>query len=140
MAVQVPVWAREFVVSEQEVEVDGTVYSFWVLMRELAELRNFVGFPGGFLFISEEVPAEYRKYMLRHEVREFTSRAGQAGRCLATLQQELNEVPDDIRADYIRFRRQFFRDLSAYYARREGSDELKREVAASLVYLENLPF
>jgi len=134
-----PAWARPFVLSEHEFDVDGQIYKFWVLKKELAiELRNFVGFPEGFLFISEEVPTEFRKFMLRHEVREVVNRAGQEGRCLATLRQELDEVPLDICVDYIRFRRELFRSLVMYYACQGGNEELKRELAGSLAYLETL--
>lgn len=136
---EIPDWAASLVVGEGSVLVDGVEYAYHVMSRDLFHVKHFLGFPGTkFLFISEDVPEEYREHMLRHEVRDLLQRAGQDGRCLAALQLELAEVPQTIRADYIVLRRQLFRDLVAHYADQEGSDDLKRELAGSLAYLETL--
>lgn len=124
------------------IDIDGTTHNYYVLSRELEPLLpGFVGFTGNqFLFISEDVPVEYRPYILAHEVREFTQRAGQRGRCRATLEQELEEVPDDIRVEYTRYRRDRFEDLVAYYADNQDPNMqgFKAELEGSLALLETL--
>lgn len=137
---QPPDWAKPFIVEEGVLEVDGAQYGYHVLSPdpELTDLKYFVGFPkSAFLFISAEVPEAFRDHILRHEVREFVQRAGQKGRCVQTLRQELEEVPRAILVDYVEFRHQQFHGLVAYYAGQEGYDELKEELARSLAYLNH---
>jgi hypothetical protein len=136
----VPEWAIGFVLSSGTVTVDGKEHEYHVLSRRLEpRLPGFLGFPGGsFLFISEDVPSTFVSYVLGHEVREFTTLAGQPGRCLASLQTELTEVPAKNRLKYIAWRRNFFERLVAYLrGNGESSTELYREVSSSLAYLRH---
>lgn len=139
--VEVPRWAVHFVLDSAVVDVDGIAYSYCVVSNTLFHVKNFLGFPEAkFLFISEDVPEEFREYMLRHEVREFTQRAGQEDRCLATLKQELQEIPAEIRQRYIEMRLKLFQDLVAHYATEqdEALADIKRQLSASLAHLETL--
>lgn len=135
---QPPDWAKPFIVEEGVLEVDGAQYGYHVLSPDLDDLKYFIGFSkNAFLFISAEVPEAFRDHILRHEVREFVQRAGQKGRCVQTLRQELEEVPRAILVGYVEFRHQQFRGLVAYYAGQEGHEELKEELAGSLAYLNH---
>ncbi|MCX6780396.1 MAG: hypothetical protein NT034_04465 [Candidatus Magasanikbacteria bacterium] len=139
MPQEVPHWAQGFVVGEGILDVCGVLYPYHILGKNLTQLRYFLGFPKAeFLFVSEEVPAPFRDHVQRHEVNEFVCRAGQPGRCLASLKQELAEVPEAMLSDYIVFRREQYHGLVAYYADDQGLDDLKQEIAASLAYLETL--
>lgn len=138
----IPDWAREVVVGEGTVEVDETFYQYHLLHRDLQPtLPGFVGFSRGeFLFASDEIPEDYLPHILRHEVREFKTMAGISGRCLAILKRELGELPEPIRAEYLKYRLGFFRKLVEFYSRMNGAtiDDLKREITASLGHLESL--
>jgi hypothetical protein len=137
---QVPTWAKPFIVGEGTVEVEGQTYQYHIMDPDLQpDLKYFLGFPGqNFLLVSSDVPEEYREHVLRHEVVEFIYHAEEVGRCVASLRQELEGVPESIRAAYTTFRREQFRGLVAFYANQEGVDELKRELAGSLAFLETL--
>lgn len=137
---QAPKWAKPFIVGEGVVEVEGETRQYHIMDPLLEpELKYFLGFSGQkFLFVSADVPEEFREYVLRHEVLEFVHHAGEVGRCVASLRQELAGVPESIRAAYITFRRTQFRGLVAYYTNQEGNDDLKRELAGSLAHLEAL--
>ncbi len=139
----VPEWAKEVKVGQGELVVEGKTYTYHVLAAGLEpNLPGFIGFPRGeFLFVSEEVPAEFLPHVLGHEVREFTLYVNLPGRCRICLELELEGVPADMKQRYLAYRLEFFRRLvQRYYAGIAGAslDELKREIGASLAYLEEL--
>lgn len=137
----IPEWAVPFVLSRGTVTVDGEEHEYHVLLRHLEpELPGFLGFSNGtFLFVSEDVPSAFVPFVLGHEVREFTTLAGQPGRCLTALQRELEEVPASLKHQYIAWRRDFFERLVAYYRQRgEANTEFFREISKSLAYLRQL--
>lgn len=138
----VPKWAIPFVVSSGTVMVDGEEHEYHVLLRHFEpKLPGFLGFTKGtFLFVSEDVPSAFVPFVLGHEVREFTTLANQAGRCLTALQRELAELPNgSLRHRYIVWRRDFFERLRVYLIlREETATELFKEVSSSLTYLRSL--
>ncbi len=99
----VPAWLKKYKVGSGRISYRGERFSYSILRKEF-ELRlpGFVGFPQGHLFISEEVPKDYRKSMLIHEWLEFTEFAGQKGRCVKALKCELDFAPKgDERIGYL---------------------------------------
>lgn len=121
-----------------EIEVAGNLYPYRVINKDLApKLPFFVGLTQGFLFISEEVPPKFRQYPLEHEVYCNLIFKGQNGRCLRALKQELAKVPAEIREQYIKMRREFFKALVRYYQTSKDQD-FKPEIMASLGYLCSL--
>lgn len=137
---ELPEWMTVTKVDEGTIMVDGKEYVYHVLDRSLEpRLPGFLGFSGGeHLFISEEVPEDFRPYMLTHEIREFTTLAGLPGRCCVALTFELAEVPPEIYVVYLSYRLQFFRNLVAYYVESDDPkvSDLKGEIARSLQYIE----
>lgn len=134
-----PDWIKNNEKGRGNTVVDGEVYPFTVLDRELEPgLPGFVGFPGAeHLLASEDIPPKYRQYILRHEVREYTQFKDQQGKCLTSLKRELEDIPENIRNEYIAYRREFFRKLVDFY---QDSDDggFKREIQASSDYLQSL--
>lgn len=133
-----PQWLKDNEVGMGSVVYGESTYPCTVVKKELEpRLPGFVGFPEGKnLFCSEEVPEDYREWILTHEIIEFTELKGQEGRCVSALKQELEKVPDEMKAEYIAYRKAFFERLVAYY---ESSDDkaFKKEITASLEYLES---
>jgi hypothetical protein len=107
-----------------EVEYNGNTHTYAILSRELEpSLPGFMGYNDkAFLFISEDVPAHWRAYVLRHELREFTVLEDEPDRCVASLRVELKEVPVEERDSYIAWRREFFQELIAFYTERGTPD------------------
>ncbi|NQV13433.1 MAG: hypothetical protein HQ530_03970 [Parcubacteria group bacterium] len=134
-----PKWITANEVGTGEIEYGGKMISYTVLKKEVApDLPGFLGYPDGeHLFISEEVPKEFRAPQLTHEIIEFTELEGQEGRCLEALKRELAMVPGDIEQRYIEYRRDFFARLVEYYKESEDED-FKAEIQASYEYLQNL--
>ncbi len=99
---------------------------------------NFVGVQP-FLFISDQVPEEYRSFMILHELIETgPALASAPGRCLAALMQELTLVPESIYIRYCQFRHQAFQDLVDFYQRRDHDPAFMVEIQNSLTYLKKL--
>ena len=113
-----------------------TFYS--VLKKEVEpNLPGFLGYADGeHLIISEEVPKEYRRPQLIHEI-ECARRKGQKGRCVEALKRELENVPFGIRPEYIKYRTNFFANLVAFYQDSEDED-FKAEIQASYEFLQGI--
>ncbi len=101
-------------------------------------LPGFIGQFEGHFFISEEVPSEYRELQLIHEIIEFTELVDQPGRCLQALKTELKLTPEDIRDEYLKYRKDFFERLIAYHTKRGASQEFIEEIKASYKLLIKL--
>ena len=81
------------------------------------KLPNFVGrLEDNYYFLSEEIPTEYRKPILTHEVNCFALKAcGRHNHCIVATEEELRHVSQEIRQDYLALRRTFFRNLARMY-------------------------
>lgn len=134
-----PDWIKTNEVGTGEIEYGGKKIPYTILKRELAPaLPGFLGYPNGeHLFISEEVPEKFRAPQLIHEIVEFTELKGQKGRCVEALKHELSVVPDEIRQEYLEYRRIFFARLVAYY-KDSKNEEFKAEIQTSYEYLQGL--
>lgn len=118
-----PDWIKNNEVGSGFIEYQGERIPYTILKKEAEpRLPGFLGFPNGQnLFISEEVPEQFGYSQLIHEFIEFTELSGKEGRCLEALKRELKLVPEEIKREYLKYRRDFFANLVNYY--KNSSDE-----------------
>ena len=117
----VPEWMRGHIVAVSLISVSGRLYSYLVLKKEAGQpLPGFVGQDKGLPFISEEVPSEFRGFVLAHEIIEFGELAGTGNRCAEALHRELVLVPPLIRESYVKYRRQFFERFVKFAREKPG--------------------
>jgi hypothetical protein len=143
---------REYFRSQGFEEVPVTLgarsFSYFVLPQSLEpNLKDFVfrctGDAGdGHLFgISASVYERCRQYAVAHEYIEFTEIGMDTpDRCVKALEEEMKLVPDDLKPEYVRMRRDFFRDLIDYCAKQPEhyTESDLREFRQSLDRLEEL--
>ena len=98
---------------------------------------GFVGYMEGLLFISEEAPVRFRRYIFWHEVTCY-SRKGKKGHCLRTLRQEVRRVPRRLRPAYVRFRLKSFEALVEFLKQYRPRPPLYKEILASRDYLRTV--
>ena len=98
------------------------------------KLPCFVGMNSGALLISDEMPKQFHKFALIHEI-ECNARLGKAGRCLEATAEEIAMVPPPWREEYVTLRIGFYDALM-----KTGfvNEELRGEIKASLEYLRQL--
>lgn len=134
-----PDWIKANATGVGGVNYLGRKIPFTIIKKELAPtLPGFLGyFNGEHLFISEEVPEEYRMPQLVHEIIEFTELKDKKGRCLEALKRELSIVPEEIKQSYLEYRKKFFAKLIEYYKDSQDED-FKAEIAASYEFLQSL--
>lgn len=134
-----PAWIKTNEVGSSEIEYGGKKIPYTILKKELAPaLPGFLGYPNGeHLFISEEVPEKFRALQLIHEIVEFTELKGQKGRCVEALKRELSVLPQEIRQEYLEYRRNFFAKLIEYY-KNSTDEDFKAEILASHKFLKEL--
>ncbi|MEI8343481.1 MAG: hypothetical protein WCF93_00855 [Candidatus Moraniibacteriota bacterium] len=137
----IPTWLKKYKVGSGSFFYNGERISYSIISKDFEpRLPGFIGFPEGQLFISEEVPENYRKPMLIHEWVEFTEFAGQKGRCVKALKRELDFAPKGAeRMAYLEYRKSFFEKLIEFYRNSdEASDEFKTEIQGSYEFLKKL--
>ena len=137
----IPAWLKKYKVGSERISHGGKRISYSIISKDFEpRLPGFVGFPEGHLFISEDVPKDYRKSMLIHEWLEFTEFAGQKGRCVKSLKRELDFAPKGAeRMVYLKYRKLFFERLIEFYRdSNEASDEFKTEIQGSYELLKKL--
>jgi len=134
-----PDFIKDHEVEKGEMRMGDERIPFTVLKKELEpSLPGFLGFSKGkHLFISEEVPEDFRIPQLCHEIVEFVELKGKEGRCLESLKRELETVREEIKKEYIHYRRMFFERLVAYYQDSEDED-FKREIVKSMEHLRSI--
>ena len=108
-----------------ELEVDlgnGIKFTYFVLPQGLQPKLRYFLFRStgdkndGYVFgVADSVPENFRPYAVAHEFIEFTEIGIDVrGRCAKALERELNLIPSSIKSDYIKMRRDFFRDIVNY--------------------------
>jgi len=127
-------------VTESAVTVNGVTTPYAVVQRgdALKEAPpKFVGFLEGEFFLSDETPEDFRDLVMAHEVFEFSLDGGPDGKgnCLKALLYELTLIPDDIRKNYLHYRRDFFAGMVDYI---QEDNARRKNIAESLAYLEEL--
>lgn len=134
-----PDWIKTNEVGTGEIEHEGKRILYTILKKELAPtLPGFLGYPNGeHLFISEEVPEKFRVPQLIHEIIEFTELKGKKSRCVEALKRELSVVPEEIKQEYLEYRRNFFAKLIEYNKNSKDED-FKAEIQASHKFLQEL--
>ncbi len=136
-----PKWALSYIKGYQYVEHDGLMFSYAILKKDLEpNLPGFLGFYEGFLFISEDVPYQFRAPQLLHEIWEFTRYAKIKGSCAKATKQELeyakNNMKQYLYLSYLRYRIVFFKRLIKYYKRQNESFDTS-EFSCSLKVLRD---
>lgn len=108
--------AKAAKIGSDSVNIDGVRHVYDILpVGHEPNVPYFVGYPSGYLFISEQVPEHFRKAFLAHEVKCTAIReAGIAPYCVCALEQELKFVPSDISV-YLSIRKTMFDALISYY-------------------------
>ena len=137
---KIPDWLRQHVKGINVVAFNEEFLPYLVVDKELEpKLTGFVSYRDGLLFVSEEVPHEFRHFVLSHELIELRELDGLGGHCKRALKEELALVPPAMFQRYITYRRDFFRNLVTYYQDgRRSTPEFRAEIAQSLKYLEDL--
>ena len=137
-----PKWALPYIKGYQYVEHGGLMFSYAILKKDLEpNLPGFLGFiDGGFLFISENVPSQFRDPQLIHEILEFNKFKEQKGRCAMATKEELGyarfSMNHNLYLSYIRYRIVFFKRLIKYYKRQNESFD-SSEFSGSLKVLRD---
>lgn len=123
----------------------GEMFLYAILSRDVSkDLPGFVGClkegEEKFFFISEEVPVLFREPQILHEIMEIQELNEGPGSCLVSLKFELTLVPNDIRGEYLPYRRDFFSRLVAYCSAHPDwySEQRIKDFQESLDYLEGI--
>ncbi len=126
------------------VRLNGELHPY-AIVREGAFPQAPKGFIGchpntQFFFISNEVPERFRDLFVAHEVYEYALEGGPDGKgnCLKALFYELSLIPENIRKEYLPYRRDFFARMVAFY---EGNDEFytrRNNIRESFKYLKSI--
>src|SRR3989338_2835214 len=104
---------------EVDVHLGNRKFSYFVVPQsQEPNLLNFVIRLSGelndgyVLGVSDNVDESHRQYAVAHEYIEFAELGiDTPNRCVRALEEELQLFPEDIKPDYIRMRRDFFKDL-----------------------------
>jgi hypothetical protein len=138
---------RSLGLKEVDVSLGKYRFSYFVMPQEWeSKLTDYVyrctGEPkDGYVFgISDHVKEEHRKYVVAHEYIEFNEIGiDTPNRCAKALEEELKLVPDNIKPDYVKMRKDFFKNLISYCSDRPNyTKEDLEEFKGSLSKLEEL--
>lgn len=134
-----PSFIKNNTVGIGEIEYNGRKILYSILQKDLVpSLPGFLWYPNGeHLFISEEVPEKFRDPQLIHEIIEFSELKDQTWRCLMALKAELEMLQQNIRQEYLAYRKDFFARLVEFQKDNENED-FKAEIQASHDFLQNL--
>lgn len=114
----------------------GREREYNVVSRDLSPSpKYFISHGGGKPFISDEVPGEYREFMVFHELMEYEKLPESAERCLNALKKELEKVPTKMKNEYIKFRFEVFKNLISYLETHEPKSKFIPKAKKSLEYL-----
>lgn len=128
-----PMWVREFQ-SEgtkiHRIRIDGKRYSYTVVKEEVANIK---GLPYHTtydpLIITENVPENFRRFVLAHEIREnnWSETLPQEERCRAALVAELEEVekklPKGQVIEYVQERIDYFEHIIPFHEGAKSRDK-----------------
>ena len=141
-----PEWMEKALVSIEELEFNGDVYTYAVLKSKLGTRNdvpeNFIIYGDGVLACSDSYPKHLREFGLIHEIIEYTvdTDGEDAHDCQKAMEKELAlVVRNNIGLlQYIRFRIDFFEAMILFYDCREeqeGDDLMVRKLRNTLGYL-----
>ncbi len=125
-----------------EITLEGKTYTYRVCDPTMQpNLKYFVGFgahtgAGKELFISSDVPPEFRKYVFLHEV-NCVPHIGESHHCSSAEKHVFEHVPRPDVADFADLRKQMFTNLIAYLnALPKRPEALISEMCETLEFLE----
>jgi len=125
-------------VQTEELKYKGKTIPYSVLKKEVAlDLPGFLGYANGHLFISEEVPENFRNPQLIHEYIEFVELKDEKDRCLQASKRELEYVPDELKESYLEYREDFFARLVVYY-KDYDDDAFRNRIEASSAFFKKI--
>ncbi len=127
------------IISTEKIVYNGQEREFDIVDRNLGSPapRYFIGYNKGRPFISDEVPENYRKPMIFHELTEFETPSSQKLRCIDALKAELETVDPIILDEYKEFRKDVFKHLLEYFNTYEPESRFIPEIKTSLEHLIN---
>ncbi len=102
-----------------EIELEGVTYPYRICEASMQpDVKYFTGFGehtgvGKELFISADVPPEFRYYVFLHEVR-CIPRMGEPHHCSSAERHVLTQVPTIYKSEYLDMRGRMFADLITY--------------------------
>ena len=129
-------WLKPFEKEVSSIEVDGEEYHYTLVDMEKVRaisggLPYVVGHPTpDALFISDNVPAEFRPLILAHEIRHKTTFKDdpEEAQCKRAMEKELRDANRKLAPtqykEYLLQRGQFFDQLVAHYESKEHRDEV----------------
>ncbi len=122
------------------IEFNGKLREFRVVDRNVGSPapKYFISYGNGTPFISDEVPENYRNPMVFRELTEFELLQNESDRCLKALNAELEIVPENLRKDYVLFRREVFESLIDYFKHYQPDSPFISEAGKSLDKLKTL--
>lgn len=134
------------------ITVDGVSYQYTLVRRGLSlDLPYVVGFKladgSENLFISEDVPEQYRPFIISHEIREERKffNLPEEERCRVALEDELSSVKNSMPEryqEYLAQRMAFFDSLAALYEQprqaKEKSPQFIQGIRASRDVLHSI--
>lgn len=140
-----PPMIRDFMMSEEYLEVDGVSYRCFLLSRsgKLAEQSppRFAGqvmHEGRRLFIvADDVPAELRRFLLMQEIVEFEQLDARPDRCVNAIKRVLREVPAVLEPAFLAFDREFYATMVPWAVEHEYPADLIAEMRKALAFLES---
>lgn len=129
----------------KSVDVEGARTAYAVVDGEAFASVAPQGFVGchpntQFFFISDEVPESYQELFIAHEVYEYALDGGPDGRgnCLKALHHELTLIPENIREEYLTYRRNFFQRMADFYEGQTDFLTRRNNILESLHHIETL--
>ncbi len=142
-SVLAPEWAREFIREWGIIRYQKKVYLYVLLSKDFLEgrLPNFVDFVPypRFLYLSEEIPQEYRKIVLRYELRKNLRYRNGWGSARRSLAAEMREVSTFLKKKgYIEWRLRFFQGYYWYYTNVVYDEAIVWEIQVCIFLLEKM--
>ncbi len=124
--------AKRRKIGDGTVVIDARTYAFDILPASFQPaIPFFVGYPMDYLFISDEVPEQYRMAALAHEILcERFRLSGDHAHCERAVAEEMKYIPADADRDYyISLRLKMFDSLIEVYER-DGQHDSARQMVA----------
>lgn len=128
---------------KNSVKFNGQERKYWIGPKDVGRPspKYWIMYHQSNIWISEEVPEEFRSYMVLHELSEFEKFKDSPNSCLSALISELNfsakENPEK-HAEYLKFRKEVFKSLINFTQENSPNSEHLGEMRKSLSLLEDL--
>ena len=111
-------------------------YEVWERNISRPAPQYWISYNAGKVFVSDEVPEQFRPFMVMHELYEFETYKGRPFQCVRALLKEMQLVSDDQFPAYVRFRKDVFSNLVGFLERHEPTSSFLPHAKESLGLLE----